>query len=87
MIDIDLHCLDTEQGNIPVTFALQATSIIGYKTCAWSPTGERTIIRLTFDNFQEWVIDPFDKTAVHIISNLVKGIERHSYTFIKLIIR
>jgi len=89
MMNIDLHCLNPEQGNIPITFTLQPCHIIGYKTCAWSDTGERTIIRLTFDTcqHQEWIIDPEAKTAVQIISNLLKGIERNSYTFIELVIR
>jgi len=88
-MNIDLHCLNPEQGNIPIIFVLQPCHIIGYKTCAWSDTGERTIIRLTFDicQHQEWIIDPEAKTAVQIISNLMKGIERHSYTFVKLVIK
>lgn len=89
MMNIDLYCLDTENGDIPITFVLQPCHIIGYKTCAWSETGERTIIRLTFEIYQrqEWIIDPEAKTAVQVITNLMTGIERHSYTFVKLVIR
>jgi hypothetical protein len=85
MIDIDLYCI--EENGTPVTFVLQPDVIIGYETCAWSNTGKRTIIRLTFDSYQEWVIDPMDKTAVHIISNLADGIIREPYKFVKLIIK
>lgn len=88
-MNIDLYCIDIEKGNIPVTFVLQPSHIIGYKTCAWSETGERTIIRLTFEIYQhqEWLIDPEAKTAVQTISHLMKGMETHTYEFVKLVIR
>lgn len=85
MIDVDLYCL--EENGTPVTFVLQPEVIIGYETCAWSNTGKRTIIRMTFNDFHEWIIDTEDKTAVHIISNLADGIIRTSYKFMKLIIK
>lgn len=85
MIDVELSLLE-ENGN-PITFMLQPDVIIGYETCAWSTTGKRTILRLTFDAFHEWTIDVEDKTAVHVISNLVNGMQRHSYKFINMIIK
>jgi hypothetical protein len=85
MIDVDLYCI--EENGTPITFVLQPDVIIGYETCAWSNTGKRTIIRLTFDSYHEWIIDPTDKTAVHVISNLADGIIRESYKFVKLIIK
>lgn len=71
----------------PVMFILSPVSFNGYKTCAWSNTGEHIIMRLIFDTYHEWVINLTDKTAVHVISNLAAGIERHSYKFEKLIIK
>lgn len=85
MIDVELQCIDKTKN--PVTFILKPNTILGYETCAWSNTGKRTIIRLTFDDFHEWVIDVEDKTAVHIISNMANGIIRESYKFVNLIIK
>jgi hypothetical protein len=85
MIDVDLYCI--EENGTPITFALQPDVIIGYETCAWSSTGKRTIIRMTFNEYHEWIIDTEDKTAVHVISNLVNGIIRTSYKFVKLIVK
>jgi hypothetical protein len=85
MIDVELYCI--EENGTPITFILQPDVIIGYETCAWSNTGKRTIIRLTFDSYHEWIIDPMDKTAVHIVSNIATGIIRTSYKFVKLIIK
>jgi len=85
MIDVELQCIDETKEII--TFILKPDVIIGYETCAWSNTGKRTIIRLTFDSYHEWIIDPMDKTAVHIISNLADGIIREPYKFVKLIIK
>lgn len=85
MIDVELQCIDDTKEL--VTFILKPDVIIGYETCAWSNTGKRTIIRLTFDDFHEWVIDVEDKTAVHIISNMADGIIRTSYKFVQLIVK
>ena len=85
MINVELQCIDDTKEL--VTFILKPDVIIGYETCAWSNTGKRTIIRLTFDDFHEWVIDVEDKTAVHIISNMADGIIRNSYKFVQLIVK
>ena len=81
----DLYCID--KNDQPVMFDLSPVSMHAYETCAWSSTGKHCIMRLLFDTYHEWVINLTDKTAVHVISNLAAGIERHAYKFDKLIIK
>jgi len=83
-MNMELYCMENDK---PVMFVLSPRSFIGYETCAWSITGKHCIMRLLFDTYHEWIINLTDKTAVHVISNLADGIERHLYTFDKLVIR
>jgi hypothetical protein len=81
---IQLYCID--ENNQTIMFDLSPTSFHCYHTCAWSSTGERTLLYLIFDTQHEWVINLTDKITTHIISNTGSGIQRYQYTFKKLII-
>ena len=81
---VDLYCIN--QNKESIMFVLEPSSSIGYKACAWSETGEINVMRLLFDSHHEWLINLTDKTAVHIISKLGLGIERHLYKFVRLVI-
>ena len=81
---VDLYCIN--QNKEPIMFVLEPSSSIGYNACAWSETGEISVMRLLFDSHHEWLINLTGKTAVHIISKLGSGIERHSYKFVRLVV-
>ena len=81
---VDLYCIN--QNKEPIMFVLEPISAIGYKACAWSETGEITVMRLLFDSHHEWILNLTDKTAIHKVSTLKSGIERQLYKFVKMVI-